>query len=174
MQRLVGGCPTFKTHLVPHWRESRCKLGGGGNQTAILTEDVVLLERWIYTALNWGARYVLINYHHKTICITTNQIFSDEERQLMQERRVWWSLQILHLNPNGGKRLWNVVIELWLSFWNWIKDPIFVTWTRVEVNVLSHVCWSPTCHHPGRHSRRLQVQHQPIFEECRILSDDLR
>ena len=31
-QRLVGGCPTFKTHLVPHWRESRCSTGGGGNQ----------------------------------------------------------------------------------------------------------------------------------------------
>ena len=50
----------------------------------------------------------------------------------MQERRVWWSLQILQLNTNGGKELWNVVIEYWLSFWNWMKDPIFVTWTRVE------------------------------------------
>ena len=53
----------------------------------------------------------MINCHYKTICIKTNYIFTDEERQLMQERRVWWSLQILQLNTNGGKRLWNVVIE---------------------------------------------------------------
>ena len=46
-----------------------------------------------------------------TICITTNNIFADKERQVMQEWRVWWTLQILQLNTNGGKRLWNVVIE---------------------------------------------------------------
>ena len=32
MQRQEWGCPTFKAHLVPHWRESRFSVGGVGNQ----------------------------------------------------------------------------------------------------------------------------------------------
>ena len=65
MQRLSdlqnSPCPTLKRKQV---QCRRCRKPT--NRPATLTEDVLLLERWKYTALNWRMRYVLINCHHKT------------------------------------------------------------------------------------------------------------
>ena len=123
-QRLVGGCPTFKTHLVPHWRESRCSTGGGGNQpTKQLFWQRMLccwkdgnmrlwIEEWdIY----WST--VINLYHHKL------DLFRWRETTDARKEGV---VESANLAPKSQwrKRLWNVVIESWLSFWNWIKDPI--------------------------------------------------
>ena len=85
MQRREWGCPTFKTHLVPHWRESRCSVGGGGNQPTKQLFWQRMLCGWKYgKILLWVEEWYI---HWSTVII--NQFVSPQTRSFQMKRDNW-------------------------------------------------------------------------------------